>query len=575
MNFLSLLLCVIELLGVTGSDLRARAFFDANNVKVGDPLTLTIDFLGEAEFRDLHPPQLAELLSKRDWRLDDASAKTMTYRDARRLTYRVRPIREGVLWFPALEFEYTNRKGQACRVQSNEIPVHARGGIQMAVQEMEDDTNEMPQPPDLVRTINYEMTKAQQFAWRKACARPKAEAFAEFAFPEARMNEATCAIREGNWSRALKIYRVLEWKIGQTPEIERGIIAAVALSTNNPAAELPVWRQVFRPLLRFGWEGRLLIVTGVLVVFILLVWLIGRGIRALACVAVAFACCASLEAKDMFQIMEEQMSRMQKEAQQAFGRVSGFIGGETLSADQIVASVQTDRPRVTVGEGFSFVLSLEYPRTLSVHQIRLSPSEHFGLRFTGKIQNLTDGVSANPSNVIKRLSVPVRYDVPYRGPIAFLIEGMMSGSSVRNGGRFSFSISNSFRAETAPIQLNVQPLSGQPADFSGIISEGLRAHELCDRLTVGSNDVVTVTYKLHLNGYVPTSFLPPGSAFEWSRQMDDERNVREIEYRRYFVADGAPRTPVIHFSYYDPIKKKYQTVTVGGTPIQYDIISQN
>ena len=28
------LLCAIELAGVTGSDLRARAFFDANNVKV-------------------------------------------------------------------------------------------------------------------------------------------------------------------------------------------------------------------------------------------------------------------------------------------------------------------------------------------------------------------------------------------------------------------------------------------------------------------------------------------------------------------------------------------------------------
>lgn len=49
------LLCVIELLGVSGGELRSRAFFDANNVKVGDPLVLTVDFIGDADFRALHP----------------------------------------------------------------------------------------------------------------------------------------------------------------------------------------------------------------------------------------------------------------------------------------------------------------------------------------------------------------------------------------------------------------------------------------------------------------------------------------------------------------------------------------
>ena len=65
MFFLSMVLCVIRLVGVTGSDLRARAFFDANNVKVGDPLVLTIDFVGEAEFSDLHPPALAGAVDRR------------------------------------------------------------------------------------------------------------------------------------------------------------------------------------------------------------------------------------------------------------------------------------------------------------------------------------------------------------------------------------------------------------------------------------------------------------------------------------------------------------------------------
>ena len=46
-----LMLAAIPLSGVVGEKLRARAFFDANNVNVGDPLILTVDFLGEADFR--------------------------------------------------------------------------------------------------------------------------------------------------------------------------------------------------------------------------------------------------------------------------------------------------------------------------------------------------------------------------------------------------------------------------------------------------------------------------------------------------------------------------------------------
>ena len=131
MVFSFLLVAAIQLVGVEGTDLRARAFFDANNVKVGDPMVLTIDFLGNADFKDLHPPALAKIVGKGDWKLDDVSAKTDTFRDARRLTYRVRPMREGVLWFPALEFEYEGPDGTKRITRSNEIPVHAKGGAQV------------------------------------------------------------------------------------------------------------------------------------------------------------------------------------------------------------------------------------------------------------------------------------------------------------------------------------------------------------------------------------------------------------------------------------------------------------
>ena len=580
-----LLAAAIELAGVTGHDLRARAFFDANNVKVGDPLVLTIDFLGEADFRSLHPPALAKAVGGKDWKLDDASAKTDTFRDARRLTYRVRPMREGVLWFPSLEFAYTGKDGVRRLVRANDIPVHAKVGAQVVVAEMGEDTDEMPQPPELMAEVKS-LTSGREtaspfsedvaFAWRKALAKPTADAFLAFDFPEARMNEATCAIREGNWARALKVYQKLEWRVGQTPEIERGIVAALALRYENPAVELPVWRQVLRPVLKYGWQGRVGIVVGGFAALALLFWLLGRGIRAVACVAAAVGCVSAADAQgifDQFRQMEEQMNRMHRQMQQSFGGglSFGFGGEEEREPVKIVASVATSKKTLQVGEPFAFVLSLEYPKTSSVGQIQIRPSETFGLVFTGQAQNLTDGQPANPSNVVRRLSVPARYDVPFRGEMSFSVEGMVSGRQTRRGGMFTMSFSNSFRADTKPIAIDVRPLSAadQPKDFAGIVSEGLRIHETCDILKVETNDVVTITYRMFPKGYVPADFLPKDAAFEWVRETDREGRVAEITYRRYFVADGASATPKVSVPYYDPRTRSYKRAETGGTPLKY------
>ena len=574
------LVAAIVLQGVEGSDLRARAFFDANNVKVGDPMVLTIDFLGEADFKDLHPPALAKTVGRTDWKLDDVSAKTDTFRDARRLTYRVRPMREGVLWFPALEFEYEGLDGSKRIVRSNEIPVHAKGGTQVVVEEMGEDANEMPAPPELVRELRVagcglRVSEDVQFAWKKAMARPAADAFAEFGFPEARMNEATCAIREGNWARAMKIYQKLEWTTGQTPEMEKGMIAALALKYDNPAVELPVWRQVLRPVLIFGWKGRVGIVLGGFAALALLFWLLGRGIRAVACLAVAVGFASAADAQGLFEQMEEQMRRMQQQMQQSMGAGGGIFShfGEKVEREQvrITAAVATSKPILQVGDPFEFIIALEYPKTASVGQIRIAPSEKFGLNFTGQAQNLTDGKASNPSNVVKRIALPARYDVPYKGKVAFSIEGMVSGRQTRNRGMFTMSFSNSFQCETQSLAIDVKPLpsANQPADFAGIISEGLRVHETCDILAVETNDVVTITYRMFPKGYVPADFLPRGSAFEWVRQTDREGRVQEVEYRRYFVADGTAKTPELVIPYYDPRTKTYKSARAGGTPLKY------
>ena len=578
-----LFFCAIQLSGVTGDDLRARAFFDANNVKVGDPLVLTVDFVGEADFRALHPPALSRAVDRRVWRVDDVSAKTDTFRDARRLTYRVRPLREGVIWFPALSFDYADATGGVRTVRANAIPVHAKAGKGVVVDEMDAYAESgLPRPPELVSDPKafgggVSLSDDRLFAWKKACAKPTADAFAAFDFPAAKMNEATCAIREGNWARATKLYQRLEWRIGQTPEIERGLVSALALRYENPAAELPVWRKVGRPVLKFAWLGRVSIVAGTLVGLALLFWLLGRGIRAVACLALALLPLLPASGQDMFRQMEEQMRRMRQQMDQAFGGGFGMsFGGTPVDVPEVTfkAAVSVDKKDVSVGESFGFLLSLERTKDVSLDSVRIAPSEPFGLRFTGSCENLPDEPSPNPTNVISRFRVPVRYDVPFKGPLSFTLVVPYTRRIASNRRGFSFSsvISRESQVTTPSVMLDVKPPTGvgQPADYAGLVSEGLFLHAYPDILKVETNDVVKIVYRLQpRNGFVPKHFLPRDCAFEAGRAVDRSGEVTSVEYVRYFIADGAAATPPLSVSYFDPRTKAYRRAEAPGAPLKY------
>ena len=616
-----LLLCAIELTGVTGNDLRARAFFDANNVKVGDPLVLTVDFLGEAEFRDLHPPALSKAVDRLDWKLDDASAKTDTFRDARRLTYRVRPMREGVLWFPALEFSYADASGAKRGVRSNAIPVHARGGAQVVVAGMEEDAEKLPSPPELVADIRFgrspdaAVTDDEMFAWNRALANPSADAFSAFDFPAARLNESSCAVREGNWARALGICRRLEWRIGQTPEVERVIVSALALRFDNPLVELPVWRQVLRPILKLNWAGRAGVVVGGLAALALVLWILGRIIRAVACIALVALPFSGAVGETIEtvttnadgSVVHQKIVRggkggvsfqMTTSSSSGGGGValphglgSNPFGGDPFGGDpfdmfdnfdpfgrrrqrdrqqkvEIGIGLEPDKRSVSVGEDFNLVLSIELPRHVALTEnVRLSLGENDKLQQTGSGYVLRPEQSKNPTNIVNKLVFPMRAVVPFKGPLHYSVEGEFAA----RGGFSLFKTAHPFASgqRIAPLEVLDLPDEGRPADFAGIVSEGLALVELPDLVKVGTNDVVTITYKMRPKGYVPPRWQPPDVAFEWTRLNDASGRLSEIEYRRYFVADGSPATPKMSVSYYDPRTKQYKTVTAGGTRLVY------
>ena len=610
-----LLLCAIELSGVVGGSLRARAFFDANNVKVGDPLVLTVDFLGNADFKSLHPPALSRAVSRKDWKVDDASAKTDTFRDARRLTYRVRPMREGVVWFPAMEFSYLGRDGGQRTVRSNEIPVHAKAGAQVVVEEMlEYDEGGSASQPQLTddpyafsddpEGLRAGMNDDMLFAWRKACAKPSADAFAQFDFPAAKLNEAACSLKDGNWARAMGIYRRLEWRIGQTPEIERGIVAALSLKSGAPA-ELPVWRQVLRPLLALAWKLRVATVVGTFAAVALLLWLLGRGIRAVACAAFALLVSATALAETVETVTTNAdgsvthrkvvtgsngsysfsfSSSSSSGGSPARGKGVGFgIEPSNFFDDfdpfgmsrrrqkrptpKISVRLSADKQSVSVGEDFNLLLEMDMPQYISFADgVSLALAEQNRLQQLGGGQVLRAVQSDNPTNVVQRLLFPMRAVAPFEG-LHFSVSGEYVFAGDHPFFRTAYPYSSGQRS--AAFTAKPPPEAGRPRDFGGVVAESANLFEYCDALAVETNDVVTITYRLSVKGFVPDEFQPKDVAFEWRRQEDASGRPSEIEYKRYFVADGTAETPRLSVPYYDPRRKAYRTASAGGTRLVY------
>lgn len=579
----NLLCAVIPLSGVSGDALRARASFDANNVQVGDPLILTVDFIGSADFSSLHPPALSREVDTTVWKVDDTSAKTETYQDARRLVYRVRPIREGVFEFPSLAFSYTGPAEQTLTVTTRAVPVHVKAAAQAALSEVEETQGNWPMPDGLIYTVSTPLSKDLEFAWRRACANPTVEAFAAFDFPEARLNEAAVALLAGNWARAERIYSLLEWQIGQTPTIERGWIAARARKTDNPAAELPVWRVVARPLLSYAWLGRLLWVLGGFAALFLIAKLLGRLIRLVA----VFLICAGVstasadEIFDHFEKMHRQMQEEMENMMNNMGNIGsminggggGFgtltINGRTQPKLSVTATAQVSSRDLRIGENFEFYLSLEVPKGSSISQVRLTPSERFGLITDGSAHELPDGVTDNPSNEVKRIAVPVRYDVPFRGDMTFHIEGMISGvQNIDNGGRGSirYSFSQGFSVETPPLAIEIKPLptEHQPTDFKGVVGRNFKLTRFITRNGVQTNkaetnDVVMVVSELSGEGYIPYGIFPD----------EISRRPGAVTWTDYYIADGAQRLPAASVVVYDVRAKNYKTVTANELDLFY------
>ena len=572
-SILAAAVSVIPLEGVKCADMTVRADLDAYNVFEGDPIVLTVDFIGNADFGSLHPPELSGAVDSGVWKIDDKSAKTDTYRNARRMTYRIRPIKDGCLEFPALTFSYRHfHTGEKVEVSTSPIPVHSKTTSQVVISGEDDGGIVWPLPDGLLIDLSSSrwgsqtgLTEDQLFAWRKACASTNAAAFKEFDFPEARLNEAACEILAGNWQRAFSIYSSLEWEIGQTPAVERGMVAALALKTSNPREELPMWRQIFRPVLKHSWIGRSLYAMGAFLVVAGLFFASRFLLKLIVCFVAAIVFAHEAAAQDVFEEMERMQEMMRREMNSM--RPMGFPGSARMSVNgiemrqpEIIAKVAVDKNQLVVGETFNLLISLDAPKDCTLSQIRINPSRTIGLSSAGESENLTDETSSVTNRVIKRISIPLRYDVPFKGDVAFTINGMCDRVISSRGFRSSFS--TSFGTDAGSIDFDVKLFDGvkTPDDYNGCIGERFTANQRLSFYEVETNDVVAAVITVRTEG----AFIPE-NAFE--NEIGRDRNT--VIYKKLFRATGEAKTPDISFSYYSPTKKDFSRVIAKGVPLKY------
>ena len=582
LSFLSscALLAAVELAGVTGASLGATAYFNSNNVRVGEPMELRVVFLGETDFADIHPPALSREVDAKIWKIDDAGAKTESSRErgtgelvSRALVYRVRPLKEGLHYFPALDFVYRSADSNEYHAATLAMPVRVKPGSQAVLAGLEEVDETMPVPDGLVfDTGDAPLTDDERFAWRRACAKPSAAAFREFDFPAARLNEAAMATLEGNWARALEIYSRLEWRTGQTPAIEHGIVAALALKNANPGAELPAWRVIGRPILVHAWAGRVGIVAGIALALALVFALLSRAVRALAALAfvallalpgtaTAFGSDPFAEMERMMQAHRAQMEEMQKMMMGGFSS-SMTINGEEVAKPDVKATltISTGEPRI--GEKFEFLFALEVPKGTNAEIMRMEPTDSFGFQQDGKVRSLPEEVSPrDPEKVVRKIAIPVRYDVPYRGRVGFnaLVRVRSSGKRTAGGGGFSsFSFSQDTSVAAEPVEVSVAD-PAMPPDYSGAIGADFRLVRRIDRRKVETNDVVTVRSELSFTGMPPAAALPG----------EISRSKGHIFLRDYFVADGRGEIPEEKLVYYDVVSNRYDTLVAKAQPLVY------
>lgn len=321
-----------------------------------------------------------------------------------------------------------------------------------------------------------------------------------------------------------------------------------------------------RPVLRHSWKGRTLYAVGALlsigVVFILLRVIL----RLIVCFAVALVFSQSAFALNPFAEMERMREEMMREMNSmkslSFSGGGISVNNVEMSQPKITAKVTADKTRLTVGETFNLIVSLDVPKDCTLSEIRINTSRRLGLTGVGKSENLPDEPGSSDDRVVKRMSIPLRYDIPFKEDVYFYVVGMCE-RVIRKGNYWS-SFSSNFSENAGFLKIEVKNLDGveTPDDYNGCVGEGFTAFQRLNVREVETNDVVSAIVTVRGEG----AFIPDNA---FASQIGRDGN--SVVFKRLFRADGENKTPDISFSYYNPSKMDFERVTAKGVALKYII----
>ncbi|MBR1871449.1 MAG: BatD family protein [Kiritimatiellae bacterium] len=302
---------------------------------------------------------------------------------------------------------------------------------------------------------------------------------------------------------------------GATSATRHALVAANARLKNNPAAELPLERQLAKPWHALGTEGKL--------------W----------CGVCAWWCAW------MFALA--RVLRRRRRLRHLVLAVFLLAGGAANA--QIAMDAKFVPDKVVAGEKTTLVLSFGVEKDVLIENLKVQ-----GLPENAEWEA---GGEMEPTNGMKRIAIDGRVFAPYGKETMLRVTGDQTRRVVQRN--FTSSSSQRFmQVVRAPLEVNALPEDGRPEGFSGAVGNGITITQELSRDKVRPGDLVTATYTLEWgDGYVPAEAAPIVDALPEGMKAYEVKEISRSADRAVWQqvmvpqTTNATHTARVRFPYWD------------------------
>ena len=243
-------------------------------------------------------------------------------------------------------------------------------------------------------------------------------------------------------------------------------------------------------------------------------------------------------------------------AKGVFFLVAAGLAAVATAAD----AVRLEPANPVVGVPCAFVFSFDAANdkeTFQIQKVELFPDD---VRMS--LEPLTEMVEPYADGTYR---LAVRFVRPCTNTAArAVVSGMRT--TRRGGGSFQMTTSSSFRKTLPPLPLNVLPLPerNRPKDFSGAVGPTFRLKQTLSATNVCPGDLVTATYTLLYDGYLPSNAWPQverlSKEFKAYDLKEVSRTAKSATWTQVLVprTTAATNTPLVSFYFFNSQTRRYE-----------------